>query len=67
MSKLAVVMEVIWIILALICIGFGVYSTLKVGFSQSYMFFILSIVAVLMFMLRRYKRKQLTSNQTLNK
>ncbi|HDP54872.1 MAG TPA: hypothetical protein ENN24_04205 [Bacteroidetes bacterium] len=63
MSKLAIAMEVIWILLALICLAFGVYSTLNVGFDRSYMFFILTVVATLMYALRRYKRKQLSSNQ----
>ncbi|MDD2279095.1 MAG: hypothetical protein PHD06_01650 [Bacteroidales bacterium] len=62
MSKLAVVLEIIWLILAFICVGFGIYITVKVGFNQSYMFFILSVVALLMYTLRRHKRKQASSN-----
>lgn len=63
MSKLSLVLEVIWLGLSLFCIGIGVHSTLKVGFEQSYMFFILSVVAAFMYGLRRYKRKQLVVNE----
>jgi len=56
-------MEAIWIILSAFCLGLGIYSGLEVGFSKSYMFFLLSLAALLMFALRRYRRKHLEKNQ----
>lgn len=57
-------MEGIWLGLSLACIVLGVYATINQGFAKSYMFFVLSLAAVLMFLLRRYKRKQVELNQS---
>lgn len=57
-------LEIIWLILAVICLGLGIHSTIGKGLNESYMFFILTLVALLMFALRRYRRKSLSSNQS---
>ncbi|KAF5079689.1 hypothetical protein DSECCO2_126820 [anaerobic digester metagenome] len=56
MNKLSVVLETIWVILAVVCLGMGIYATSKAGLEQSYMFFLLSVLALLMFFARRRKR-----------
>ncbi|MBN1989126.1 MAG: hypothetical protein JW783_07020 [Bacteroidales bacterium] len=56
MNKLSVVLETIWIVLAVVCLGMGIYATSKAGIGQSYMFFLLSVLALLMFVARRRKR-----------
>lgn len=63
MSILPRVLEIIWLVLAAVCLGFAIYATVTVGFSQSYMFFILALVALLMFFIRRHRRLSLASNQ----
>lgn len=57
------IMEAIWLVLSAGCLGIGIYSGLEVGFSKSYMFFLLSVAALLMFALRRFKRKHQEKNQ----
>lgn len=56
MDKLSRIMEIIWIVLSAACLGIGIYSTIRVGFAASYMFYILALVALVMFWLRRYRR-----------
>lgn len=63
MSIIPRILEVVWLVLAVICLGFAIYATATVGFNQSYMFFILALVAVLMYFIRRHRRRTLTSNQ----
>ncbi len=63
MSIIPRILEVVWLLLAAICLGFAIYATVTVGFNQSYMFFILALVAVLMYFIRRHRRRTLASNQ----
>lgn len=63
MNSLAKILEFIWLVLAFFCLGFGIYATIATGFSQSYMFFALALVAFLMYLLRRVRRKK-QENQT---
>ncbi len=51
------IMEYIWLVLVVVCMVLGVLSTIKKGIENSYPFFILSILAIAMFYLRR-KRNQ---------
>jgi hypothetical protein len=41
MNKLAYILELIWLGLAIFCLGVGIYATVKSGIAVSYMFFIL--------------------------
>jgi membrane protein implicated in regulation of membrane protease activity len=63
MNKLAFILEQIWLALSLFCLGLGVWATVKVGFSTSYVFFVLAVVALLMYFLRRNRRKRLENQQ----
>jgi membrane protein implicated in regulation of membrane protease activity len=65
MSKIPMALEAIWLVLALLCMAIGIHSTIKIGIAQSYMFFILSAVAVLMYLLRRYRRKNYSSDKNI--
>jgi flagellar biogenesis protein FliO len=56
------ILEYTWLVLAVVCLGLAIHSTVKFGFGQSYMLFILTFVAVLMYLLRRYRRKSLSSS-----
>ncbi len=51
------IMEYIWLVLVVVCMVLGVLSTIDKGIENSYPFFILSILAIAMFYLRR-KRNQ---------
>ncbi|MDD3567504.1 MAG: hypothetical protein PHT92_03800 [Bacteroidales bacterium] len=63
MNSIHKVLEYIWLILSVVCLGMAIHATLKVGFGQSYMFYILAVVALLMFFLRRSRRKANESKQ----
>lgn len=56
MNKLPLILEYIWAALAALCLVLGIHSTLRVGISMSYMFFVLSALALAMFGIRRIKR-----------
>ncbi|HQE54029.1 MAG: LPXTG cell wall anchor domain-containing protein [Tenuifilum sp.] len=63
MNKLAFILELIWLALALFCLGMGIWATYKTGFSNSYMFLVMALVALLMYFLRRSRRKRLENQQ----
>jgi ABC-type Co2+ transport system permease subunit len=63
MNKLPLVLEAVWLVLSIMCLGLGLHTTIKFGFtSNGNMFFVLAIVAAFMFMIRRYRRKRMSSN-----
>ncbi len=51
------ILESLWLVLSLICLGTGVYNTLQNGFRDSVLFFIFALIALLMYLLRRNMRK----------
>ena len=51
-------MEHVWILFGLVSLGFAVHATINQGFKQSYIFFIMVAVCVLMFLWRRFARKK---------
>lgn len=63
MSKIPIALEATWLVLAIFCVAIGIHATITVGINESYMFFILALVAGLMYFLRRYRRKNFSSNQ----
>ena len=56
-SKIFYGIEFLWFFLALVAIAIAVYETIKSGFQQSYMFFIIAGIAIVMFFIRRTIRK----------
>jgi len=58
MNKLGKVIVAIWLILAILCFAFGIYETILSGFSKSFMFFILGMLATVMFQFRRAMLKK---------
>jgi len=63
MNKLAFILELIWLALSLFCLGLGIWATSNTGFSKSYMFFVLAVIALLMYFLRRSRRKRMENQQ----
>ena len=57
-----ILMEYVWLGVALISFGFGVHATINVGFQKSYIFLVLVILAVLMYVWRRHIRKNVEKN-----
>ncbi len=63
MNRLPIVMEYLWLVLSAICLALGISAAFKSGFTNNYMLFVLAAVAFLMFMFRRYRRKNNEPNQ----
>lgn len=56
-NKLYIALEILWIITAILCLFAAIHQTYYEGISKSYVFFIFSIVALIMYYLRRQIRK----------
>lgn len=61
-TKLAQTLEIIWLITSLICLLSGIHQTYYEGFSKSYMFFIFSLVAFIIYQMRKQIRKTKNDN-----
>ncbi len=62
-NKLARSLEIIWLITSVLCLFTAIHQTFYEGFSKSYIFFIFSFIAFIMYLLRKQIRK---SNKTKN-
>lgn len=51
-------LEVFWLIMAILLIVIGLFNLYKDGFDASYMFFIMAFLAALLYLARRYLRKK---------
>ena len=56
-------LEILWVITAIICFITAVHQTYYEGFSKSYILFIFSLLALMMFLLRRQLRKSNKSDK----
>lgn len=54
----SIFIEILWLIFFLAALILGIYNYFYLGITKSYMLFIVSGVALLMFILRRYMRKR---------
>jgi len=50
-------LEWLWLIMVVICLAAAIHQTIQQGLSKSYPFFGLSLVAFLMYLLRRHTGK----------
>lgn len=58
MSKIfRLILEYTWLGVAVLSLGAGVHKTYKTGFGESYLFFIIVFISILMYMFRRHMRK----------
>jgi len=62
-NKLSKTLEIIWLITSILCFITAIHQTLVEGISKSYVFFIFSLLALLMYFLRRHLSK---TNKTEN-
>ncbi|UCG28916.1 MAG: hypothetical protein JSV24_06020 [Bacteroidales bacterium] len=56
------ILEITWLVVAILSLLAGTHKTVREGFGESYLFFIIACIAVLMYFLRRYLRKNETKN-----
>jgi hypothetical protein len=62
-KKGALILEFVWLALAVFAALFGIYKYTKVGFGNSYVFYIISAIASFMYILRRALRKFQENNK----
>ena len=61
-NNLARALEILWIITSVLCLFAGIHQTYHEGFSKSYLFFIFSFIAFIMYLLRKEIRKSKKEN-----
>lgn len=62
-KKGALILEYVWLILAIFAAIFGTYKFTNAGFEKSYVFYIISAIASFMYVLRRALRKFQENNK----
>jgi len=56
-NRISYILEVFWLLIAVTCLIIAFHRTFKESLGRSYMIFIISGIAFLMYSLRRYIRK----------
>ena len=64
-NKLARSFEFLWVVTSVLCLFAAIHQTYYEGFSKSYIFFIFSFVAFIMYLLRRQIRKSKKDNSNV--
>lgn len=54
------ILVVAWTLMGILCAGAGIHQTLKTGFDQSYLFFIMAAIS---FLMAWYRHKQRNNQQ----
>jgi hypothetical protein len=49
-------LEILWFTTAILCFIAAIHQTFREGFSKSYILFIFTVLAIIMYLLRRYLR-----------
>ena len=62
-----VIIEVAWILMAMFCLGMGIYYNLKIGINKAWMLYSLSAISLGMFAVRRMQRKNNEKRNNRNK
>jgi hypothetical protein len=52
-----VIIEFAWILMALFCLGMGIYYHIKIGIDKAWLIYSLSVISLGMFGVRRMQRK----------
>jgi len=56
-NKFALILEIVWLIVAVLSLIAGINQTYKFGFKNSILFYIIFLIAIIMYSFRRYLRK----------
>ncbi|HNY43542.1 MAG: hypothetical protein QM212_05360 [Bacteroidota bacterium] len=59
-----IVIEVLYIITAMFCVGVGIYYHIKHGFDKSWLFYGIGIISLGMFGVRRIQRRNLERRES---
>ena len=55
-SKFNFVIEIVWLVVAILGILAGIHKTYQTDFKESYPFFIIAAISIFIYLLRRYFR-----------
>ena len=61
-----VIIEIAWIVMAIFCLGMGIYYNIKIGISKAWMIYSLSVISLGMFGVRRMQRKNAEKKHNKN-
>ncbi|PLX22803.1 MAG: hypothetical protein C0597_01805 [Marinilabiliales bacterium] len=61
-DKVSRIFEVLWIIVAILCLSAAIHQTIYEGISKSYVLFIFSLIAFAMYFVRKQIRKSKKDN-----
>lgn len=56
-NSYGIILEYVWLVIALFSLSFGIFQIFRIGLKQSYPLLLILIIALSMFFLRRYLRK----------
>ncbi|HYX08953.1 MAG TPA: hypothetical protein VE912_19630 [Bacteroidales bacterium] len=56
-NKFRIIYEIIWLIVAGLCLASGIHQTIHEGIGKSFLFFIFTFVSIGMYFYRRNNRK----------
>jgi hypothetical protein len=51
------ILEILWLILAILSLGAAIFKTYSDGFRDSYQFFLIFLLAVLIYAIRKQRRR----------
>jgi predicted RND superfamily exporter protein len=57
-KKINIIIEYVWLVTSILAIIGGIHKTYNKGLNQSWLFFAIAVIALLMFFFRRYLRKK---------
>jgi len=55
-NKKSMAIEIMWLVLAIFGISLGVYKSCIIGFNDSISYFVIALISVVMYSMRRYIR-----------
>ncbi len=58
-NNLAKILEIVWLIAAVLAIGAGIHQTIREGVEKSWLFFLISVISFAMYFFKRKMRKML--------
>ena len=56
-NKKSFALEIMWLVLAIIGIGMGIFKSFTINFSSGFPFLIIAVISAIMFTVRWYARK----------
>ncbi|RLD64086.1 MAG: hypothetical protein DRJ01_01900 [Bacteroidetes bacterium] len=59
----AYILQILWLVVSILSLFAGIHKTIQLSFKESYLFFIFTLIALLMYFYRRNLRKTETNKK----